>query len=199
MVEMGKHSGDDIVYILGVTNTGVAWATRGTAFRLRARGTCSTPRGTRVRQRRHLHQAHTNAYLLTPPEIFRDTALPGRSGVAASRGPITRGEFLRQPALRPDFYIHGHSFVDEVRSQIDVKRTFSLTIRNPKGNRMAASLKPVQDTGPIKTSCTPTTSEQVTTLTCQAPHSGQYKLVLFSGPRQQGNISSVGTLKVNVD
>ena len=197
MAEMGKHSGDEIVYIVGVSRdgaengSGIGHAWNGVKiednwYLIDATWNAGFVNGDTFTKR------YTNAYLLTPPELFGMSHLPDDSAWQLRQKPITRGEFIRQPSMEPDFYINGHTFVDNVRSQIDVKRTFSLKIKNPQGKRMAAKFKTGSDT-----MCASATSASVTTLTCSAPSSGQFDLVLFSGPAR-GTIWSVGELKVNV-
>lgn len=200
LAEMGKHTGDEIVYVVGVSRAG---AERGS-------GVGHAWNGVKIEGSWYLIDATWNAghvngdtftkkyksdYLLTPPELFGINHLPDDPVWQLRKKPITRGEFIRQPAMSPKFYINGHAFVDKIRSQIDVKKTFTLKIKNPLGKRMAGIF--VATPGQAKTRCKATTTRGITQLACTAPSSGQHKITIFSGP-PRGTIWSVGGLKVNV-
>lgn len=204
LVEMGKHTGDKIVYVSGVSRddsgdvsgAGHAWNAveiEGAWYLLDA--TWNDP----TNPDKHQSDNYRTSYLFTPPHIFGMDHFPEEPKWQLREEPITRGEFMRQPLVAPNFYVNGLELIDPKRSQFTAdSRTFSLTIGN-KHNKKVLTRLVAQ--GSSRTSdaprCEAKGSDRVT-LTCAASASGTYDVMLFAGEPGLTTYPYVGRFQVNV-
>jgi transglutaminase/protease-like cytokinesis protein 3 len=127
-------------------------------------------------------------YLFTPPEVFRYDHLPERESWQLHSAPISKGDFIRQPALSPGFFASGLVLVDPKRSSVDARDAVSVTLDNPKRRSVAARLGGER--------CTVTGTSRVS-VSCQVPRSGQHRLDVFENKVAVGSHRQVASWIVN--
>ncbi|HEY9644734.1 MAG TPA: transglutaminase domain-containing protein, partial [Chroococcidiopsis sp.] len=76
-------------------------------------------------------KAYKTSYLFPPPDAMVVSHFPDDPAWQLMSTPLTRGEFLRQPMLRPQFFADGLKLVFPTRSQTDVRGEALLQIENP--------------------------------------------------------------------
>jgi hypothetical protein len=133
-------------------------------------------------------------YLLTPPEIFGQTHLPERPSWQLRPRPLSRGEFLRQPHLRPGFFALGLSLVEPDRSQVTVERSFDARIKNPEGVSLLAAA--YDKRGGPETPCEVGRGPEAS-VRCDLPAAGTYQVRLFGSRERRGGHPLVGQIEVN--
>jgi len=106
--------------------------------------------------------------------------------------PISQGEFVRQPYMRPSFFGAGLALLRPDRSQITVQRRAEIAVSNPHGAYLLASYK-----GPSgKRDCTVSSGGRVA-VSCDFPAAGSYTVQLFHSAVRYGRYDFVGQLEVN--
>ncbi len=85
-------------------------------------------------------RAYSTDYLFTPPEIFSLRHFPDEPKFQLRDVPITRGEFFREPVLRPAFYAHGLRLVEPTRSQVTARGRLSLAVEYTSDDWLLASI-----------------------------------------------------------
>ncbi|HVJ20307.1 MAG TPA: transglutaminase domain-containing protein [Polyangiaceae bacterium] len=75
---------------------------------------------------------YTTDYFLSPPEVFGTNHFPDEPRWQLRASPISRGDFIRQPNLRPGFFAHGLRLRQPDRSQVSVTDSFLAEIDNPR-------------------------------------------------------------------
>jgi hypothetical protein len=131
-------------------------------------------------------------YLFTPPAVFRLGHLPEHD--AWQLAPVmSRGEYTRQPMLRPSFFAARLALLSPDRSQITVARQARFQIANPGGQHMLVSYE--QDGR--KHRCT-VSGERTIEVTCDFSQPGTYEVGLFHNESQYGSFRSGGRILVNV-
>jgi transglutaminase/protease-like cytokinesis protein 3 len=76
---------------------------------------------------------YSTEYLMAPPAAFGLTHLPDEPRWQLKNQPLSRAEFLRQPALRPDFYARGLKLRSPEAPLVDVDGALEVDIENPLG------------------------------------------------------------------
>lgn len=132
-------------------------------------------------------------YLLTPPNVFGLNHYPDDDKWQLRVDPISRGDFLRQPAMTPAFYRQGFELLAPDRSQITVNRRAEVRLRNPEG---LSVLVTAEDQAGRSTRCAVTGTE-TTRAICDLPRSGQYRMTIFSAEEGVRQHWSVGHVDVN--
>lgn len=130
-------------------------------------------------------------YLFTPPEIFRADHLPDDPDWQLHETPIGRGEFARQPMMRPGFHRHGFRLLSPTRSHITVDRVARVRIDNPLGHYVSGSFEP-EGGGPTGRCVADGRAELL--LACELPTSGSYRITVFANEQQYGTFQGVGGL-----
>lgn len=135
-------------------------------------------------------------YLFTPPAIFGLTHFPEDPGWQLLDPPLSRGEFLRQPVLRPRFFAEGFELIAPQRSQVSVEDRVEVRVANHQGRYLLATT--VAEDG-AKTQCEVERREGDGDLLalCLFPEAGKYELRLFSNVEQYGDFDYIGSLSVN--
>lgn len=108
--------------------------------------------------------------------------------------PISRGDFLRQPMLRPSFFAQGLKLISPTRSQTDIRNSAVIQLKNP-GQRWLMASYGVKGSGQSQR-CAQQTSQQPQ-LSCALPSTGTYEVQIFSGDQQYGQYEYVGQLEFN--
>ncbi len=134
------------------------------------------------------------SYFLPPPAVMAITHFPENPGWQLLEQPLTLGDFLRQPVLRPDFFAHGLELNQPTRSQTDTGSVATITVNNPQQTWLSATyaLKGGSEMGSCENSFTPGP-----TLHCELPSPGTYEVRLFAGEDEGEPLSYVGHLEFN--
>ena len=137
---------------------------------------------------------YSTDYLFAPPEVFGANHLPEETRWQLRDAPISRGEFVRQPNLRPGFAARGLVLIDPNRSQVTVAREAALTIKNNKGMSLLADFAEKGSTQETRCNVTPGDTILVR---CDLPKQGTYHVRLFANETPSGSFHFVGQLEVN--
>jgi transglutaminase-like putative cysteine protease len=137
---------------------------------------------------------YSTDYLLTPPHVFGLDHFPEDPRWQLRERPLERGEFNRQPAMRPRFYAHGLDLVEPRRSQVTVSGQVRIVVDNPHGQHLMASYHPKRSPD-RRTRCNVDGSRRVE-LSCAFPRSDVYEVVLYDSPTQYGQYWGVGSIEV---
>ena len=127
-------------------------------------------------------------YLMSPPEVFGTSHFPEDDKWQLRAEPISRGEFLRQPNLRGNFYAHGLTLRSPDRSQTTVGDTLVVEIDNPAGYDLMLFHQPRDASGPMRDQCR---EVEYGRFRCEFPGDGAYQVGIF------GRDEFMGTLQVN--
>jgi transglutaminase-like putative cysteine protease len=199
LVALGKAAGVELVYVVGqsrdmggnVDGQGHAW------------------NAVRIERKWYLVDATWDAgyvngdtftkqyksdYLLTPPEIFGLNHYPEESGWQLREAPISRGDFMRQPNVRPSLYAEGFTLLDPLRSQVTVDAAFDVSLRNERDKWLLVSWS---EKGSDQRERCEVTQGAVTSGHCNLPASGTYHVTLAVGQEQYGTYWHVGQFEVN--
>jgi transglutaminase/protease-like cytokinesis protein 3 len=108
--------------------------------------------------------------------------------------PLSRGEFLRQPMMRPSFFAEGMQLVAPTRSQTDVQDAATILIENPQQRWLIAQFG--------KKGTDPSIDCEVvqavtTTISCPFPAPGTYAVNVFSSGQQYSTYQFVDALEFN--
>jgi hypothetical protein len=132
-------------------------------------------------------------YLFVPPALIGVTHFPEDPAWQLRAQPLTRGEFARQPMMRPKFFADGLSLLEPRRSQVTVAREFRMSLDNPRG--LFLIVKASRDGGP-DVDCALTGAGAVE-VTCGPLAPGTYAVRLFTSPVEYGTYQGVGELQVH--
>ncbi len=130
-------------------------------------------------------------YFLTPPEAFGVDHFPDEPSWQLREAPLSRGDFLRQPALSSAFFAQRLKLLDPTRSQVTVSGAIDVVIENPSGAWLIGRFGP----GP-RESCD-FVRGGVSRLHCEFPTAGKYALKLFTNDEQSGAYDYAGVLEIN--
>lgn len=199
MVAMGEAMGEHVVYVGGhvrdeddgVSGEGHAWNAveiEGRWYLLDATWDAGSVDGPRF------EKAYKSDYFMTPPDLFVSDHFPDDEAWQLREDPMSRGEFVRQPRLRPTFYRAGFTLVSPRRSHVTVRRTFEASVRSERGHFLMASYRPHGAHGDGER-CEVTGSREMR-VSCRIAREGTYDVVLFESPLQYGTYWSVGSFTV---
>jgi hypothetical protein len=138
-------------------------------------------------------KAYTTSNLFTPPDVFAITHYPDEPRWQLQQPPIERGDFFRQPVMRPEFFATGLELISPKRSQVDVEGAFDVLLKRPEGRYILARYK--QDDG-TEGRCT-VTHAATTTVHCPLPGPGTYDVDLFGSPVEFGTYNLIGQFEVH--
>jgi transglutaminase-like putative cysteine protease len=197
MAAMGEASGDEIVVVGGdartggrdLTGEGHAW----NAARIGGRWTLldATWDAGYLKDGRFVKEYSTE-YLFTPAEVHGLSHFPDEEQWQLRRPPLSRGEFLRQPLMRPRFFSEGFTLVRPDRPQVTVDRVLEASIRNPRGRYVLAHFE--KRDGTMRSDCDVDQGESVS-VRCALPEEGTYRVVLFSNRERHGTYHQVGEIE----
>ncbi|MEZ4382190.1 MAG: transglutaminase domain-containing protein [Nannocystaceae bacterium] len=134
-------------------------------------------------------------YLFTPPALMGITHYPDDDAWQLRDAPLSRGEFTRQPMMRPSFFAQGFTLVAPTRSQVTVDGDVELVLGNRRAHHMIAKAVPMAG-GAIER-CDVRGAEELR-VRCGGLASGTYNIQLYSSPAEFGTFWMVGELQVNV-
>lgn len=195
LAELGRSVGIEIVVVVGdarnseglFDGTGHAW----NAINLEGRWYLADP----TWDAGHVNgdtftKEYEASYFMAPPEVFVATHMPDDPKWQLLATPLSQGDFIRQPHLKPTFAALGLRLVEPSRAQLAAGVGESLTLRldNPHGFAVAGN---VRDEHATVGFCD--NSEDPTRITCTMPAAGRHEVVLF-GPADE----HLGQLYVDV-
>ena len=203
MVALGEAAGVEIVYVVGdarkdsLTGESHAWnAVRieGEWHLLDATWNAGHLEGSRFVKR------YRTTNLFTPPEVFGLSHFPDDEEWQLREEPLTRGEFFRQPMMRPEFYANGMTLVSPTRSQVDVDDRVEVLVDNPRSRFMLAKYRPrtarLGQSSSGEGDCRVDNGRRAKIL-CDFPRPGRWEVLLFDGPQRYGDYFGVGSIDVN--
>ncbi len=137
-------------------------------------------------------KAYSTGYLFVPPGIMRITHFPDDPAWQLEAKPLSRGEFVRQPMMRPEFFANGLTLHEPTRSQITVDDAIEIRLGNPNGMFLMATY----DASGERRECDvePGTAPKIT---CAFENPGTYHVTLFAARQKYGRYPMVGELEVN--
>ena len=199
---LGRAAGLEIVFVVGdartqgseLTGEGHAWNAAKLGDRwylIDATWDSGTVSGSQFTRR------YSTEYFLTPPQIFNIDHFPDEAKWQLLEKPLSRGEFLRQPALSPRFFSSGLQLVAPDRSQVDVQGKLEILLKNPHNFFMAArseargSLGQPEDCG--------VDDGPAPRISCTFSQAGRYDVKLFTNRSPTGLFEFVGQFQVNAN
>lgn len=199
LAALGKAIGEEIVYITGDARTrnsnlngqGHAWNAakiQGSWYLIDATWDSGYVNSSQFTKE------YRSDYLFAPPEVFIITHFPDEEAWQLLPNPLSRGDFLRQPMLRPRFFAEGMKLVSPNRSQTEVQNTAVIQLENPRQRWLMATFSKKGEEASTKCNQTTDRSGQIF---CSFPATGTYEVKLFSGSQQYGKYAYLGQLEFN--
>lgn len=200
LMELGKYTGDEIVYLVGVSRdmdgevggVGHAWNAakiQGNWYLIDVTWNAGSMEGTQFKK------GYKTDYLFTPPHIFHTNHLPDDPEWQLTENPISRGEWMRRPMLRPAFYAMGLELEEPARSQTSVGANAPITIANPSRKFVMGVARPKE--GGQESRCDIKGNESARVrLNCPIPSSGIWQVHFFAGEGGATNFPFVGQVEV---
>lgn len=142
---------------------------------------------------RTFEKRYRTSYLWTPPEVFGLDHFPTHERWQLRDEPISRGEFNRQPMMRPAFYASGFELIAPDRSQVTVDESLRVTLGNPRGRFVLASHRPRGTDR--RTDCDVVQGARVE-VTCRLPSPGRFEVLLFDNAQRFGSYAHIGRVEV---
>jgi transglutaminase/protease-like cytokinesis protein 3 len=133
-------------------------------------------------------------YLFVPPALIGVTHFPEDPAWQLREQPLTRGEFARQPMMRPKFFADGLQLVEPRRSQVTVQREFAMSLDNPRGRSLIVKAVPEDSSGAVECDLTGTRSVAVS---CGPLQPGTYAVRIYTSPTLYGTYQGVGEVQVH--
>lgn len=131
-------------------------------------------------------------YLLLPPEVMIEDHFPEESNWQLLEPPLSQGEFLRQPMLRPAFQAAGLTLVSPLRARNEAGSNAVAIVKNPKKLWLMASL---EQNGKKIGRSSMATNDKTARLVCVLPDKGVYRLNMFINKQGQfGTYEFVGSV-----
>lgn len=196
---LGQAIGEEIVYVVGQARTstsdlsgeGHAW----NAARIQEEWyLIDATWDSGVVDRSGFTKQYQSDYLLPPPQLMAVSHFPDDSAWQLLSQPLTLGEFLRQPMMRPRFFANNLELVTPTRSQTDTTGAATIQLKNPGQHWILASYVPKGSTQ--REQCGEGAS-QISPITCALPRPGTYEVSLFGGEEQYGQFEYLGQLEFN--
>ncbi len=192
LVELGRHSGDRIVYVTGevreehgeLAPVGHAWnavEVKGGWYLLDA--TWDDPimgDGT---------DAYRTDYLFIPPQLAGLNHFPDEPRWQLRTDGLSRTEFLRQPLATPGLARERLVLKSPSGAVVDVDDTFALTLENP------ARVYVMVQVSPGDTKCGPS-NDTALALSCAVAGGGSHEAVVFVNDTLEGSYDSVASFKL---
>ena len=196
---LGKAAGEEIVYVVGDARTqtsdlsgqGHAW----NAVKVNGQWNLidATWDSGYVDRAKGFTKSYRTEYLMPPPEVIGITHFPKDQAWQLRSNPISLGEFLRQPMMRPKFFADGLQLVSPTRSQSDTSTEATISLANPQKRWILASYNP-KGSGNSQNCGQAVQGDRVA---CPLPSAGAYEVKLFTSNVDRGQFNYVGQLEFN--
>ena len=197
LAAMGTASGEEIVVVGGdsrtsggeLTGQGHAW----NAARIGGRWVLldATWDAGPVTDGRFVKRYSTD-FLFAPPEVLGLSHFPDEEQWQLRHPALSRGEFLRQPMMRPRFYSEGFTLVSPDRPQVTVDRVLEVSLRNPRHRYVMARYEGRD--GAVRADCDVEQGPAVS-VRCALPDEGKYRVVLLSNREEYGTYLGIGEIE----
>lgn len=186
LAELGRAAGLEIIVVVGdardsdglFDGTGHAW----NAFNLAGRWYLADPTwDAGAVDGDTFTKQYESSYFMTPPEVFATTHMPEDPKWQLLATPLSQGDFIRQPHLKPSFAALGLRLLEPQRAQISARvgETVTLRLDNPHGFEVDGNVRPHGDGAPTIAFCD--NEADPTSMSCTMPAAGRHEVVLF-GP-----------------
>lgn len=199
LAAMGKAVNEDIIVVVGdarspdgkeLTGGGHAW----NAAKIQGKwylmdvtwdsGTVSREKG--------FTKTYSAEYLFPPPRAMALDHIPREPQWQLLSKPLTQGDFLRQPMLRPAFFAESLELLSPLRGQNEAKGKASILIKNPRQRWLMAGL---EQGGKRLGESTEPTQSGTALIEVPLPGKGTYTVNLFSNDERSGRYHGVGSLE----
>lgn len=137
---------------------------------------------------------YRTSYLFPPSNVMIISHFPDEAAWQLLPQPLSRGDFLRQPMLNPEFFADGLKLVFPTRSQTDIQGDALLQLENPHKKWLMASYNS-KGSGQAQHCMDQTV--QGSQISCALPGVETYEIRLFSGNEQYGQYDYVGQVEFN--
>jgi transglutaminase-like putative cysteine protease len=192
---LGKAAGLDVVYVSGdardqqnpVAGHGHAW----NAVRLHGKwylADATWDAGSLAGDT--FEKSYSSEYLLTPPEVFGVDHFPKNPEWQLRKPSLPRGEFFRQPVLRPSFFARGLRLVSPDRSQVESAASLDVVIENGGSSHLL-----IEYSAKDAASLIPCEGDGLSRANCSFPGDGVYDVSFFAGERADGHFTYVGSVE----
>jgi transglutaminase-like putative cysteine protease len=140
-------------------------------------------------------------YLFTPPKLLTYDHLPEDSAWQLRVDPVSLGEFVRQPLLKPTIGEFGLALVEPTRSQITVDGDAEIVLDNPRGAIVSAVARRDGEREGDETRCKVTTTDAKTRIVCDLAD-GEWDVKMFAAPAEAARagrytLDYIGSILVN--
>jgi len=134
-------------------------------------------------------------YLFTPPSLFGYGHFPDKPTWQLRQTPLSLGEFMRQPDLRPEFALYGLEMISPNRSQVSVSGSLHMQIANPQSTFVMATW---QSNGNADEGqrCEVSKGDPIE-ITCALGGEGEYLVTIFANTEEYGSYGEVAKQLVN--
>lgn len=136
---------------------------------------------------------YRSAHFLAPPEVMGVTHFPDEPRWQLRDPPLTRGEWNRQPILRPEFFAAGLRLVSPDRARIDAGPHVDARVESDGEVFLLASAEP--EGGGARTECR-IRGNRTFDIGCDLPAPGSWTIHIFSSPVPYGTYWGVGSFAV---
>jgi len=133
-------------------------------------------------------------YLFVPPALIGVTHFPEEPAWQLREQPLTRGEFARQPMMRPKFFADGLQLIEPRRSQVTVQADFAMSLDNPRGRNLIVKAVPEDSSKAVECQLTGTRKVEVN---CGPLAPGTYAVRVYTSPTLYGTYQGVGELQMH--
>lgn len=186
LAELGRAAGLEIIVVVGdardsdglFDGNGHAW----NAFSLAGRWYLTDPTwDAGAVNGDTFTKQYESSYFMTPPEVFAITHMPEDPKWQLLATPLSQGDFIRQPHLKPSFAALGLRLLEPTRAQLSARvgETITLRLDNPHGFEVDGNVRPQADDATTLAFCD--NEADPTTMSCTMPAAGRHQVVLF-GP-----------------
>ncbi len=139
-------------------------------------------------------KCYKSDYLLPPAEVMIQDHFPEQQDWQLLSKPLSQGDFLRQPMLRPGFQAADLQLIVPRRACTESGPEAMVIVKNPDNYWLMADLQ--QDGKNISVSCDPTNSETAQ-LICAIPGKGTYRFNVFlnKSPDRSSSYEFIGCVE----
>lgn len=136
-------------------------------------------------------KAYKTDYLLVPPNVMIEDHFPDESTWQLLANPLSQGDFLRQPMLRPSFQMANLELLNPNRAQNETESSAIAVVKNPKKYWLMANL----EANDKKIASSDTSNAETTKVEFILPEKGTYRVNMFINENSQyGQYEFVGSV-----